>query len=146
VAWLRDKLNQSRLYVGYRKLLFAVLNRNFVDRIAVPPDDTRANLDGIREVADRLGARLLLVSEAVATADDRPRMAPYEQVMREFADGRNTVHYVAGQTWIDAANRTDLFEDLVHPTAAGARIIARGMHDTLDQLGWIGATPTPAAP
>ncbi len=144
VAWLRDKLNQSRLYVGYRKLLFAVLNRNITDRIAVPPDDTRANLTGIQAVADRLGAKLLLVSEAVATADDRPRMAPYEQVMREFADAKGSVHYVAGQVWIDAANRTDLFEDLVHPTAAGARIIARGMFDTLDQLGWTTAAPAPA--
>ncbi|MBK7974513.1 MAG: hypothetical protein IPK07_14945 [Deltaproteobacteria bacterium] len=148
VAWLRDKLNQSRLYVGYRKLLFALLDRNFVDRIAVPPEDSRANLDAIRQATEQLGAKLLLVSEAVATADDRPRMAPYEQVMRELAEGQTTVQYVAGQAWIDAANRTDLFEDLVHPTAAGARILARGMLDTLDELGWTDGSPAaaPVAP
>jgi len=137
-AWARGALapgaasilDSVRLYQGLR---FAVRGlRGSV--IAVPPDDTAANLERIIAASDAVGAKTLLLSEAV---QPRPEaFAPYWRTMEAAAEAHPSAAFVHTAEQLRGLGPRG-FLDQNHLSDLGHRKLAEKLEAALRSKGWL---------
>ncbi len=126
-GWLRE----VRLFQGLRSVVQAL--RPAV--VAVPPEDTSANLSALIASARAQHARVLLLSEAV---QPRPEaFDPYWAVMRGLADGSSdVVFYDTAEAMRPLGGAAFLDQNHLSPT--GHARLAELVAAELTRLGWVG--------
>lgn len=126
-GWLRE----VRLFQGLRSVVQAL--RPAV--VAVPPEDTSANLSDLIAAARTQHARVLLLSEAV---QPRPEaFDPYWTVMRRLAEGRSDVAFYDTADAMRPLGGA-AFLDQNHLSPAGHARLAELVAAELRRLGWVG--------
>lgn len=117
-------------------------------RVAI--NDYAANLEAFCERMQSRGGGIVWLlppnREDLAPPADRPRWAPYRQVMRDTA-ARHHAPLVDGPAAFLASGQSAdaLFLDQMHPTAAGHAVLANAIAAALADAGWPG-TPLRLAP
>jgi lysophospholipase L1-like esterase len=128
-----------RLFNGLRFVVQAA--RGPFGDAAVPPAAFEANLEELTASAAAVGARLLLLSEAIQPSPDA-RAAYWERMRAVDARHDDVVFLDTAQTLADAG--AGLFLDANHLSSEGHRLLAGLLADELQRLDWL--QPKAAAP
>jgi len=139
-----DRLGQVRLYQGLRYGITSL--RPASQRVAVPVEHARRNLERIIELVTGQGGRVLLMSEGLAP-DPGPLLG-YFAMMEEVAQTHENVDYsdVAGTLHDLQGTGADLYLDDCHLTDMGHRVVATQMLEELVEAGLASPTLLEQAP
>ena len=132
---LKTPLPNVRLFQGLRFAVNAF--RAPSGNIAVPVEDAEENVRMIYEIAVQHNAKLLVIPEAITP--DSAALFEYDAMLQEMANTHDNIAYLDAPTLLlDATG--DFFLDDVHLSDQGHRRLARGIHQKLQEEGWIAAS------
>jgi lysophospholipase L1-like esterase len=131
---MRTPLPNVRLFQGLRFLLSALAQPSVA--IAVPVDHARENIERIHELAERTGAKLLLMPEAISP--DSAALTDYDAMLRKLAEANEDMAYLDVPSLL-LNTPGDFFLDDVHLSDRGHRRLAGAMAETLRAQGWVSA-------
>lgn len=129
-----DGLGRFRLYQGLRYLLVSM--RPGAQRVAVPVEDARRNLEVIVAAASAGGAGVVLASEGLAP--DPGPLQGYFDMMQEVADRSPTVSFLDTASMLHDAGEGPMFVDDCHLTRRGHTLVADALAEELRRLGVVG--------
>ena len=125
-----DGLGRLRAYQGLRYLLVAL--RPGAQRVAVPVDHARDNLQAIVAQAEAVGAKVVLATEGLAP--DPGPLQGYFRMMEQLADASPTVSFVDTASLLHDASEGPLFVDDCHLTRRGHALVADALATELRRL------------
>lgn len=94
-----------------------------------------ASIEDMVTAAKGAGIDVVLVQEPIRPGEDKPVLAAYHAALADVAE-RTGALLVATQPPLDAAG-ADVFVDIVHPNAAGHRLIAAELARALTEAGLV---------
>jgi lysophospholipase L1-like esterase len=129
---LQTPLPNWRLFQGFRFAISTLSNPQ--GAVAVPVEHARENIERLHTMAQKNGAKLLLMPEAITP--DSAALTAYDAVLRELAENHKDIAYLdAPSLLLDTAG--DFFLDDVHLSDTGHRRLASAIQKTLQAEGWI---------
>lgn len=134
-------LNRFRLYQGLRYTVSGLRPQS--QRIAVPVDHARENLEWIIEQVVQRGGRVVLVSEGLAP--DPAPMAAYNDMLAALAQASPAVSYIDAADTMHQQPGSRIFLDDCHLTAIGHDLLASLLLTELNERDLL-LTPPAALP
>jgi lysophospholipase L1-like esterase len=125
-------LASIRLYQGLRYLIQSMADMD--QRVAVPLDHARENIEAMVTLAQERGARVLLIPEAIHP--DPGALVAYSEMMAQLAADHENAVWFDGSTLL-LEQGAGMFIDDCHLTDAGHRTLGRAIGVELRRLGWV---------
>ncbi len=132
-------LSGMRLFQAFRYLVVSL--RPPGQRVAVPLEDARENLDAILTLVGARGGRVLLASEGLAP-DPGPLLA-YNAMMSELAERHPGAAFLDTASLLHEQDSAAVFLDDCHLSGRGHQLVAEAMRDALTRAGMIQADAGP---
>lgn len=132
VARVSSWLNEIRMYVGLKYVLFAL--RGEGNAVAVPVSDARENIAAILGIAQARHAHVLLMTEGL-NPDPVP-MQGYGTMLEREAQASGNAYFDAAEA-LHAAGDPNLFLDDCHLSVEGHKQLADWARQALQSTGWL---------
>jgi len=136
-AWKKGQSLESpfpnwRLFQGFRFALSAMSRPK--GSVAVPVHHARENIERIHAIAQKAGAKLLLMPEAITP--DSAALTDYDHMLQDMASNHSDIAYLdVPSLLLDSPG--DFFLDDVHLSDQGHRRLAQALYETLQSQGWL---------
>jgi lysophospholipase L1-like esterase len=129
---LQTPLPNWRLFQGFRFAVSTLANPQ--GAVAVPVEHARENIERLHKMAQKNGAKLLVMPEAITP--DSAALTAYDKVLRDLAATHKDIAYLdVPSLLLDTAG--DFFLDDVHLSDLGHRRLASAIQETLEDEGWL---------
>ena len=125
---LAKQLSSLRLYQAFKYILVSI--RGASNKVAVPIDDARANLESIIQLYPN--TPIVLGSEGLSP--EPGILFPYNQMMQTLADEHKNVSYVETAEALSTFPPHEVFLDDCHLTKYGHQIVAKLFADKIQEV------------